>query len=266
MSRCRSPSWPSVPRKTGEQKEFSVSHWEGCQLLGIHVFTVTKTQGPAAWEDSPFPLHSLRASLWRYGWVVIMNVQSRAELSYWKKLVLEPSVMGRQMFRLSTWARKAADSLPLFSFKYFPSKDPNKEFQNCLIIMDVYQEYQNGEDLQKVLSKYLLKTWSPVSQTESQGHKTLQKSPIWSSVAVFPQLPFFKPELARLVSVSWFAGIEKKCPVNTLLPWSWQQSGLTSKTGPAEKGQETVWSDDKEIISQCWRKVVLFRQRPEGAK
>lgn len=125
-------------------------------------------------------------------------------------------------------------------FKYFTSKDPNKEFQNCLIITDVYQEYQNGEDFQKMLSKYLLKTWSPVSQTESQDHQTLQKSPIWSSVAVFPQLPFFKLEFARLVCVSWFAGIEKKCPVNTLLPWSWQQSGLTSKTVPAEKGQETV--------------------------
>lgn len=45
--------------------------------------------------------------------------------------------------------------------KYFPSKDPNKEFQNCLIIMEVYWEYQNGEDFQKVLSKHLPKTRYP---------------------------------------------------------------------------------------------------------
>lgn len=174
-----------MPRKTGEQREFSVSHWEGCQLLGIRVLTVSKTQGPAAQEASPFPLHSPRVSSWRHGWAVIMTTQSRAELSYWKKLFLEPSVMGRQMIMLCTRAWKAAGALPLFSSKYFPSKDPNKEFQNCLIIMDVHWEYQNREDFQKVLSKHLLKTWSPVSQTESQDHQILHKSSVWPSVVVF---------------------------------------------------------------------------------
>lgn len=59
--------------------------------------------------------------------------------------------MGRQMLMLCKTARKAADALPLFSSKYSPSKDPSKEFQNCLIITDVYWEYQNEEDFQKVL-------------------------------------------------------------------------------------------------------------------
>lgn len=129
------------------------------------------TGGPAAWEASSFPLHSPRASSWRHGWAVIKNVQSRAELNYWKKLVLEPSVTGRQMLILCTRALKAADALPLLSSKYFPSKDSNKEFQNCLIIMDVYWEYQNGEHFQKVLSKHLLKTWSrgPLNPSEKSS-------------------------------------------------------------------------------------------------
>lgn len=139
------------PGKTGEQREFSVSHWEWCQLLGIHILTVSKTRAQQHEEPVPFPLHSPRASSWRHSWVVIMNVQSRAEPSYWKKLFLEPSVMGRQMLMLCKMARKAADALPLFSSKYSPSKYPSKEFQNCLIITDVYWEYQNEEDFQKVL-------------------------------------------------------------------------------------------------------------------
>lgn len=105
-----------------------------------------------------------------------MNMQSRAELSYWKKLFLEPSVMGRQMIMLCTRAWKAADALPLFSSKYFPSKDPNKEFQNCLIIMDVHWEYQNREDFQKVLRKHLLKTWSPVFQMRARTTRYFTKA------------------------------------------------------------------------------------------
>lgn len=104
--------------------------------------------------------------------------------------------MGRQMLILCTRALKAADALPLFSSKYFPSKDPNKEFQNCLISMDVYWEYQNGKHFQKVLSKHLLKTWSPGPPDTSE------KPSLTFICSFFPKLPFFKLEFARLASVS----------------------------------------------------------------
>lgn len=45
------------PWKSGKRREISVSHWEGCQLLGIPALTTSETWGPAAWAASPFPCH-----------------------------------------------------------------------------------------------------------------------------------------------------------------------------------------------------------------
>lgn len=145
-----------------------------------------------------------------------------------RKLVREPSVKGGQVFLPCTRAWRAADAAPVSPPKHFPSKVPDKDFQNRLIILDVRLDILKWKRLSEGAYQAHAKNLAPPQclRLSSQDHQTIQKSPVWPSAPVFPKLPFFKLKFARLVSNSrlgWDSGEEMpcKCTITAMLTARW---------------------------------------------